>query len=94
MCRASAVGLVLFFGQAGCSVSRWGFPKIGGTILRVPIIRAIVYWGPHLLGKLPNKVEVKATGKAVLLSEGGEIESRSLLTKRCSNSSWKWHTAV
>ena len=23
----------------------WGFPKIRGTILGVPIIRIIVYWG-------------------------------------------------
>ena len=32
----------------------WGFPKIRGTFLRVPIIRNIVfwglYWGPLLLG--------------------------------------------
>ena len=32
----------------------WGFPKIRGTILGVPIIRTIVYWGlywgPLLLG--------------------------------------------
>ena len=32
----------------------WGFPKIGGTILGVPIIRTIVfwdlYWGPPNLG--------------------------------------------
>ena len=24
---------------------KWGFPKIRGTILGVPIIRTIVYWG-------------------------------------------------
>ena len=33
---------------------RWVFPKIGGTILGVPIIRTIVfwglYWGPPILG--------------------------------------------
>ena len=32
----------------------WGFPKIRGTILGVPIIRIIVfwglYWGPPILG--------------------------------------------
>ena len=32
----------------------WEFPKIGGTILGVPIIRTIVYlglyWGPLILG--------------------------------------------
>ena len=32
----------------------WGFPKIGGTFLGVPIIRIIVfwglYWGPLILG--------------------------------------------
>ena len=32
----------------------WGFPKIRGTLLGVPIIRTIVFWGlhwgPHILG--------------------------------------------
>ena len=32
----------------------WGFPKIRGTLLGVPIIRTIVfwglYWGPPILG--------------------------------------------
>ena len=32
----------------------WGFPKIRGTILGVPIIRIIIYWGlywgPPILG--------------------------------------------
>ena len=32
----------------------WGFPRIMGTFLGVPIIRIIVYWGlywgPHILG--------------------------------------------
>ena len=31
-----------------CQVSIWGFPKIRGTILGVPIIRILVYWGLHL----------------------------------------------
>ena len=35
-------------------------PKLGGTILRVPIIRTIVfwgvYWGPPYFGKLPYGV--------------------------------------
>ena len=25
----------------------WGFPKIRGTLLGVPIIRIILYWGLH-----------------------------------------------
>ena len=25
----------------------WGFPKITGTFLVVPIIRTIIYWGPY-----------------------------------------------
>ena len=33
---------------------KWGFPKIRGTILGVPIIKTIVfwvlYWGPLILG--------------------------------------------
>ena len=33
----------------------WGFPKIRGTFLGVPIIRIIVFWGldwgPLILGK-------------------------------------------
>ena len=32
----------------------WGFPKIRGTLLGVPIIRTLVfgclYWGPPILG--------------------------------------------
>ena len=36
------------------NVVLWGFPKIRGTILGVPIIRIIVfwglYWGPLILG--------------------------------------------
>ena len=35
----------------------WGFPKIRGTILGVPIIRSIIYWGLYwgslYFGKLP-----------------------------------------
>ena len=35
-------------------IAIWGFPKIRGTILGVPIIRTIVfwglYWGPLILG--------------------------------------------
>ena len=33
---------------------KWGFPKIGGTFLGVPIIKSIIlwglYWGPLILG--------------------------------------------
>ena len=40
----------------------WGFPKIGGAFLGVPIIRTIVFWGSILgspyFGKLPFKVPV------------------------------------
>ena len=36
------------------STDTWGFPKIRGTFLGVPIIRIIIfwglYWGPHILG--------------------------------------------
>ena len=32
---------------AGTGKHMWGFPKIRGTILGVPIIRTIVYWGLH-----------------------------------------------
>ena len=28
----------------------WEFPKIRGTILGVPILRIIVFWGPPILG--------------------------------------------
>ena len=36
---------------------KWGFPKTRGTLLGVPIIRTIVYWGPLILGNyqiIPN----------------------------------------
>ena len=35
----------------------WGFPDIGGTILGVPIIRTIVFWGLYwgsLILRKPN----------------------------------------
>ena len=39
---------------------KWGFPKIRGTILGVPIIRIIVYWclywGPLILGNYQIKL--------------------------------------
>ena len=35
-------------------VTIWGFPKIRGTLLEIPIIRTVVfwglYWGPRILG--------------------------------------------
>ena len=38
----------------------WGFPKIRGTFLGVPIIRTIVYWGlywvPPILGNYHIKL--------------------------------------
>ena len=38
--------------QTGCKmrlvqVNKWGFPKIRGTFLGVPIIRIIIFWGLH-----------------------------------------------
>ena len=27
--------------------TKWEFPKIGGTTLRVPIMRTIIFWGLH-----------------------------------------------
>ena len=43
----------LLFGIFGF-FPEWGFPKIRGTILGVPIIRTIIfwglYWGPLILG--------------------------------------------
>ena len=37
------LGLSLGFGVEG--VGLWGFPKIRGTILGVPVMRIIIYWG-------------------------------------------------
>ena len=43
----------------------WGFPKIRGTFLGVPIIRTIVFWGLHwgspYFGKPPSPVEPPET---------------------------------
>ena len=38
---------MLLNGSVGAltSSSIWGFPKIRGTFLGIPIIRTIVYWG-------------------------------------------------
>ena len=35
------------FEDAGDGLAKWGFPKIGGTLLGVPIIRILVFWGLH-----------------------------------------------
>ena len=50
------VAVMPYHSEMTCSPgkSKWVFPKIGGTILGVPIIRTIVvwglYWGPPILG--------------------------------------------
>ena len=36
-----------------CGWEMWGFLKSKGTVVGVPIIRTIIYWGPPILGKLP-----------------------------------------
>ena len=40
--------------RLGSHAAKWGFPKIRGTILGVPITRTIVFWdqnwGPQILG--------------------------------------------
>ena len=42
------------FGETGKKRFMWGFPKIRGTLLGVPVIRTIIfwglYWGPLILG--------------------------------------------
>ena len=47
----------------GFRIYTWGFPKIGGTILGVPIIRTIVYWdlfwGPLILGNYHLHLKLK-----------------------------------
>ena len=44
--------------EEGASNDKWGFPKIRGTILEVPIVGTIVFWGLYLgsryFGRLPN----------------------------------------
>ena len=46
----------------------WGFPKIMGTIIRVPIIRIIIFWGLHwgppILGNYHMKIKPKDTTDA------------------------------
>ena len=44
--------------HAGYIVGFWRFPKITGTILGVPIIRIVIFWGLYwgsYFGKLPYK---------------------------------------
>ena len=44
---------------------QWGFPKIRGTILGVPIIRTVVYWGlywgPLILGNYQVVCQMRVT---------------------------------
>ena len=46
-------------GQIDKQTDRWGFPKIRGTVLGVPIVRILLYWGlyrgPLNLGTLNPK---------------------------------------
>ena len=53
-CPWKMSGQPLAFRGTCIHVYIWGFPKIRGTLLRVPIIRTIVfwglYWGPLILG--------------------------------------------
>ena len=47
----------------------WGFPKIRCTLLGVPIIRTIVfwglYWGPLILGNYHMSLQLKAAAMSV-----------------------------
>ena len=47
----------------------WGFPQIRGTILEVPVISTIVYWGLYwgtlILGNYHIKQEVEITTNIV-----------------------------
>ena len=55
-------------------LSKWGFPKIRGTFLGVPIIRTIVSWGLYwvpLFGKLPNIIISKSACEASQLASIG-----------------------
>ena len=62
--------------------TKWGFPKIRGTILGVPIIRTMVfwglYWGPPILGNYqiwPESKEIAGGRKSVdLYAERGRHE--------------------
>ena len=52
VCDEGFVGLMrwraLRASGLGClEILIWGFPKIRGAILGVPIIRIVVYWGPY-----------------------------------------------
>ena len=52
----SKVEQVELSSELNAPCAKWGFPKIRGTFLGVPIIRTIVFWGLYLgpFGKLPN----------------------------------------
>ena len=41
----------------------WGFPKIGGTFLGVPIIRTIVFWGLYLGPSILGNYHLAGGGK-------------------------------
>ena len=76
----------------------WGFPKIRGTFLGVPIIRTIVfwgvYWGTPYFGKLPylspdvktpNEDLEHAGGETVLISPGRDGDVGHLRIFWCLN---------
>ena len=59
--RQHGVRLGAVFIRTAAVITIWGFPKIRGTLLGVPIIRIIVSWGSILgspyFGKLPFRLE-------------------------------------
>ena len=54
------------FAKSGLhGLRNWGFPEIRGTLLGVPIIRIIIYWGLHWGPLILGNYHLRAWGYAV-----------------------------
>ena len=74
-------------------VSIWGFPKIRGTFLGVPIIRNIVYWGLYWGSPIFGKCHMSfhswlfSAGRATGSSAGAAAQALQRLQGHISSSS-------
>ena len=75
----------------GCLRIIWGFPRIRGTLLRVPIIRIIVFWGPNWGPLILGNYHIRFSGRFLvapkqdrLTENNSSQEIEQLLTQMSS----------
>ena len=76
---------------------KWGFPKIKGTFLGVPIIRTIVYWGLYWGPLILGSYQVEAVVKAASVHRSPSppsFFSFAVLPLKCAGFSMKEHPNI